>query len=259
MATTMTMPISIPYPSVAGDLDLRIEAGACRLRLLPDEDEAWVTGSYHDPSGSITVTTAVEQNHAFIRVGRSPADVVGFLSGVPELTLRLGKQRPFSLTIAAGASENLVELGGLPLRRLEINHGAGSMDVTFSTPVPVPTKTIRFAVGAGRTDVRGLGNVNFEELSVEGGAARCILDFSGKGLTAGSVRIATAMASVEVRIPPGLAAEVTSENLLGRPQADAGFIQGGGAWRTRGAGETGSIQLHIRSSMVMGQLRLLTA
>lgn len=177
---------------------------------------------------------------------------------MPELTLQIGMRRPFGLTIAAGASENRLELGGLPLTSLEIKHGAGSVDVSFSAPITVPTKTMRFGVGAGKTDVHHLGNVNFEELSVDGGAASCMLDFSGSAVVAGTARLSTAMAGVEVRIPAGLAADITSENWLGQPVADEGFSRRGGVWLTRAAVEGKPIKLRIRSTMVMGQLRLVT-
>lgn len=257
MATTMATPVTIQYPPVEGDLELRIEAGACRLKLAPAEGDAWLTGSYRDPSGSIEIEASVEGNRASIRVGRSPADIFGFISGIPELSLGLGKQRRFALSIAAGASENHLELGGLPITRLEINHGAGSVDVIFSAPLAAQTSLMKFGVGAGKTSVTGLGNVTFEDLAVEGGAASCLLDFSGTGLESGTVRLSTAMASVEVRIPKDLPAEVTSENLLGRPQADLGFVRRGNAWVTPAALEKPT-KLRIRSTMVMGQLRLTT-
>ena len=66
------------------------------------------------------------------------------------------------------------------------------------------------------------------------------------------------MAGVELRIPAGLSAEVTSENLLGQPVADQGFSRRGGVWLNRAATEGKPIQLRIRSTMVMGQLRLVT-
>ncbi|HEX9095201.1 MAG TPA: hypothetical protein VF990_03765, partial [Candidatus Dormibacteraeota bacterium] len=115
MATTLTSPITIPYPGVPGDLELRIQAGACRLKLIPADHDAWVTGSYVDPSGGITVSSQTEGNRVTVRVGRSPADFFELINGVPELTLEVGKARPFALVIEAGASENHVELGGLPI------------------------------------------------------------------------------------------------------------------------------------------------
>lgn len=150
MATTMTSPITIAYPDVAGELELRIQSGTCRLKLTPVDQGAWVTGSYVDPSASIDITNETEGNRVTIRVGRSPADFFGLMSGVPELSLELGKARPFALVIEAGASENHIELGGLPLTSVQLNHGAGAAEVTFSTPNPVVMRELKFAVGAGK-------------------------------------------------------------------------------------------------------------
>lgn len=257
MASTVQQPITIPYPTVEGDLDLRIEAGACRLRISASDTDEWITGRYHDASGSIDVESTVEGNRTSIRVGRSAADVFGFFSGLPELALQIGKRQPFSLSVAAGASENHLELGGLPVTRLEISHGAGSMDVSFSTPTTAAATLLKFGVGAGRTNVEGIGNVRFSDLIVEGGAANCRLDFSGMASPSGSVRLSTAMAAVELRIPRSLPAEVTSENLLGRPDADSGFTRRGNAWINQAALEKAT-QLRVRSSMVMGHLTLTT-
>ena len=257
--TTMTAtPITIPYPNVEGELELRLEAGACRLHVMPGEDHAWITGTYEDPSGTISVESSLDGNRALLRLGRSPADILRLMSGIPELTVVLGKQRPFRLGIVAGASENDLELGGLPISRLEINQGAGSVEATFSKPSTVPLRLMKFGVGAGKTCLYGLANANFEEIAVEGGAASCVLDFSGSALQNGSVRISTAMASVEARVPEGLATEVASESLLGQPHPDAGFIRRGGAWLNHAAALGKPVQLRIRSTMVMGQLRLST-
>ncbi|HYM51259.1 MAG TPA: hypothetical protein VET65_11910 [Candidatus Limnocylindrales bacterium] len=258
MSTTLTTPITVPYPAVEGPLELRISAGACRLHLAPGDHEAWITGSYVDPSGGIAVSTEGEGNRMWIRVGRSPADMFGVISGVPELTLHLGRARPFSLMVEAGASENQVDLGGLPLLRAEMNHGAGSMEVTFSTPNPVPMTLLKFGVGAGRTQVTQLGNANFEELSVEGGAASYLLDFGGAFTRPAEVRLATAMASVEARIPRTLAVELTSENLLGQPRLDGGFTRKGSRWLSQAAAAGGTPLLRIRSTMVLGQLTVVT-
>ncbi len=256
MATTVSTPIKIEYPAADKQpLELRIEAGACRLRLEPGAGDLWVSGSCDDPSGSIIIDTTVDAGRASIKVGRSLVDAFGFLSGVPELRLQLGVQRPFALSIAAGASENHFELGGLPLTRLEANHGAGSMEARWSTPVPGTVGRMKFGAGAGKTELYGLGNVPFEELLVEGGAASYLLDFSGQSLESGFVRVSTAMASVEVRIPSTLPAEVTSEVLLGHPEA-IGFRRRGDVWLTPAAADGSPVKLRIKSSMVMGRLSL---
>ena len=158
--------------------------------------------------------------------------------------------------IEAGASENHIDLGGLPITRLRLSHGAGSADVNFSAPNPAVLSELRLAVDAGKTDAHNLGNANFQTLLVEGGAASCLLDFSGNARQDASARISTAMASVEVRIPRDLAVEVTSSNVLGQPRADAGFSQRGATWLSPAAAAGSPIQLRIHSSMVMGKLLL---
>ena len=256
MVATLTSPITIPYPDFPGELELRIQSGACRLKLAPADHDTWIAGSYVDHSGSIELTSKTEGNRVTIRVGRSPADFVGLIGGVPELTLEVSKARPFALVIEAGASESHVDLGGLPITRLQLSHGAGLAEVTFSEPNLVAMRELKFAVGAGRTEAFKLGNANFQTLLVEGGAASCVLDFGGSAWQSSTARISTAMASVELRIPPELAVEVTSEKLLGQARAEPGFVQRGNTWLSPAAAQGKPIQLWIRSSMVIGQLSL---
>jgi hypothetical protein len=81
MATTLTTPMTIPYPSGSGDLELRIQSGACRLKIAPATQDAWIVGSYADASDSIAVTSQTDGNQVTIRVGRSPAEFFGLMRG----------------------------------------------------------------------------------------------------------------------------------------------------------------------------------
>ena len=42
-------PIDVAYPA-AEALHLRVAIGACRFRARPGEGDAWVAGTYHDPT-----------------------------------------------------------------------------------------------------------------------------------------------------------------------------------------------------------------
>ena len=42
-------PIDVAYPA-AEDLLLRVAIGACPFRARPGEGDAWVAGTYHDPT-----------------------------------------------------------------------------------------------------------------------------------------------------------------------------------------------------------------
>src|SRR5215217_8186188 len=119
-------PINVAYPA-AEDLHLRIALGACRFKARPGEDDAWVAGTYHDPTdrrpprileegASVTIT---EEEPSFERI---PA----VFGGVPRYELRLCKQRLFALTIATAANDFGLDLGGVPLSGLMVRQGAGN-------------------------------------------------------------------------------------------------------------------------------------
>src|SRR5918997_3375363 len=125
-------PINVAYPA-AEDLHLRIALGACRFKAGPGEGDAWVAGTYHDPTGrrpprileegaSVTIT---EEEPSFERI---PA----VFGGVPRYELELGRQRPFALSIETGASEFDLDLGGIPLSRLTVRQGAGNSKASRS-------------------------------------------------------------------------------------------------------------------------------
>jgi hypothetical protein len=43
-------PINVAYPATE-ELHLRVALGACRFRARPGEEEAWIIGTCHDPTG----------------------------------------------------------------------------------------------------------------------------------------------------------------------------------------------------------------
>jgi hypothetical protein len=63
--------------------------------------------------------TITEEEPSFGRIS-------AVFGGVPRYELRLGRQRPFALSIETGASEFDLDLGGIPLSRLTVRQGAGN-------------------------------------------------------------------------------------------------------------------------------------
>jgi hypothetical protein len=163
--------INIAYPATA-DLHLRIGVGACRFRIVPGAYDAWVRGTYHDPTGALPLK--ITQDGGTAQITQEPASgVVGGLlhGGTPTLELGLGTNRPYTLTIEGGASENSYDLGGLPLTRLTLKQGGGKFTVDFSTPNPVAMGMLDLDGGAGAFEMRNLANANAAEMTVDGGAS----------------------------------------------------------------------------------------
>src|ERR687895_474528 len=183
-------PINVAYPP-AEDLHLRIALGACRFEARPGESDAWVAGTYHDPTdrrsarileegASVTIT---EAEPSFERI----PSVFG---GVPRYELEFGKERPFALTIETGASDFDLDLGGVPLSRLMVRQGAGKFELGFSAPNPEPMELLEVSSGAAGIELANLANANLSEMRLSGGAASYELDFGGGLLPQAHARIA---------------------------------------------------------------------
>jgi hypothetical protein len=164
-------PIDVTYPA-AEALHLPVAIGACRFRARPDEGDAWVAGTYHDPTdrrpariveegARVTIT---EEELSFERI---PA----VFGGAPRYELMLGRQRPFALTIETGASEFDLDLGGIPLTGLTVRQGAGKFGLGFSAPNPEPMQLLEVSSGAAGIELENLVNANFSEMRFSGGAA----------------------------------------------------------------------------------------
>jgi hypothetical protein len=163
------------------------------------------------------------------------------------------------LSIDAGASENRLELGGVPLTRLMLNEGAGKATVLFSAPNPAHMDLLKLGVRAGAVEAHGLANAAFEQMRVEGGAAGVQLDFGGTLQVDGQVQIATALSGIELIIPVDLAGEVTWSSLLGVPVVDAGFTRRDDAYCTPAALAAIEPRLRIHNAAALGGLRLRSA
>jgi hypothetical protein len=235
MTTIAAASILIPYPETALPPHLHITVGPCILRVTAGDAGSWVQGRYHDPSGKMPLHISDNGPVTRVALANEPEELLGLLDGLPALDLALGTAQPFALTVTAGAGEATLELGGVPLSALTVRHGAGKATLSFSGPNPAEMSQLQWSVGAGAVEARGLGNANFSEMFIEGGAAGLRLFFDGIPRHEARVRITTALAGVELYIPAVVPAEVTSTSWLGGTEADAGFDRQGDLYRTPAA------------------------
>ena len=244
--------IAIAYPSTPNP-ELVIEAGVCKSLFSAVDQGTWLTGAYTDPSGVMPLEVAESKKGVKIRVKRPLIDL-GL--PIPILDLSVGKARSFSLRISAGAGVDSFDLGGIPLERIEVRHGAGDLQIDFSEPNPQRLALFKLSVGAGTVELRRLGNANFDEMEIEGGAGTFRLDFDGDFRRAGRVRIKPSIATLELRIPRSLSAEVRSDGIMSRPLADSGFESEVDRYRTRVAASGRPLMWTVHSSIAMGTVRL---
>jgi hypothetical protein len=259
-------PINVTYPA-ADDLHLQIILGACRVSARPGEVEGWVAGVCHAPGdrrvptiGTEDRTVTITEEEPFLK------RVHGVFSGIPQYDLEFGKERPFALTIEAGASEFDLDLGSVPLKALTVRQGAGRFNLDFSTPNPQPMDLLEVSSGAAGIELENLSNANFTKMRLSGGAAGCELDFGGELLQEAEVAIDTGLSGVEIAVPGSTAAMIVAETTLGSVDVgdgftkwEGGFLTEGGITRMTKAGMAGNKPfLTIRAGVRLGALQIRT-
>ncbi|MGH3144609.1 MAG: hypothetical protein ACRDTR_02295 [Rubrobacter sp.] len=249
-------PINVAYPE-SGDLRLRIALGACQFRIRPREGDAWVAGTYHDPTDGRHPRIIEEGESVTItEVEPSFESIPSVFGGVPRYELEVGKARPFALTIETGASEFDLDLGGVPVNRLSVRQGAGKFELDFSMPNPEPMQLLEVSSGAAGIELDHLANANFSEMRLSGGAARYELDFGGTLSHDARVSIETGLSGVEITVPAATATRIIAETTLGSVDVGDGFTRREGAFLTEGALSRETPVLEIQAGVRLGSLQL---
>jgi hypothetical protein len=253
MANTTEINISFPE---AENLHLRLAIGACRIRIRPGDGSQWVSGSYDDPSDAVPLRIVQEGATATISQDFNWREALGMVNKPPTFELTLGKGKPYILSIEGGASESEIDLGGLPLRTLTIKYGAGKQEFNFSAPNPQEMEKIDLSAGAAGIEMENLGNANFAQMTIEGGAAAFELDFGGTLRRDAQVKVTTGMAAVELEVPASTAARVQTEAVLGGVDVGDGWMKKEGAFWNQAALDGKTPVLTVAAQVVMGAIKL---
>lgn len=252
---TNDIPIRADFPE-EDDLVLRLALGACRLVVTRGEGTPWVEGTYTDPSGDIPVRIDAEGGRLTIGQERSFAAAVGLFRGRPTCELRLGSGKPFRLQVETGASEVELQLGGVPLRGLDVKAGAGKLEVNVDRPNPTEADEVSLRIGAGGLETSGLGNLAAERLRADGGAASLALDLTGELRRPMDVTASAGMSGVRITVPGDRPVRVTTSATLGDTDLGDGFVTRDGAVHTLAEGEP---VLTVHATVALGSLQLRSA
>lgn len=248
--------INIPFPEAEG-AHLRLAVGACRLRIHPSDGPQWGTGSYEDPSNAVPLRIVQEGSTTTISQEFNRRKTLGMINKPPTFDLHLGKGKPFFLSLEGGASESEIDLGGLPLRGLTIKYGAGKQEFYFSAPNPQEMEKITLSAGAASIAMENLGNANFAQMTLEGGAAAFVLDFGGALRRDAYIKATTGMAAMELTVPANTAAKVHTEAVMGGVDVGDGWMKKEGAFWNQAALEGKTPLLSVSAQVVMGGIKLI--
>jgi hypothetical protein len=123
---------------------------------------------------------------------------------------------PLLLAANLGASEAVLDLGGLNLVELAVRSGATRGTVDVSRPTTGDCREALFSVGAAELVALRLANAGCAEVRVEGGVGRAVLDFTGAWRRDILVSAELSMGTLTLRVPRGTGVLVTAERFLTR-------------------------------------------
>ena len=257
-ARTQISEIRVAYPD-SSDLHLWLKLGACRLNLKSGAGEPWVRGTYDEAESGIRPSIQQQGGTATITQEWKGISFPGLLSRAPSFDLEIGDAKPFKLTLDGGAGEGVLELGGLPIQRLLLNHGAGRIKLGFAQPNPLEMSLMRVASGASDMELHGLAHANCAELSLEGGASRYVLYFSGQLRRDMHAQIKVGAAAVEVYVPRTTAVKVVHDSFLGGVEVADGFMHKDGAYWNQAALAGQTPLLNLQVNLALGSLKVVNA
>ncbi|MBI3173699.1 MAG: hypothetical protein HYZ25_08270 [Chloroflexi bacterium] len=232
----VTDKINVPAPS-SGKVSLEINFGAGDLTLAPGADDLVSgTATYNFPD----LKPKIEQDGSNVKVSQGPFE----FKGVPTLNnvkntwdLKLGST-PMDLTIAAGAYDGTMDLGGLSLTNLTVKDGASTVKLNFSAPNQAEMTVFRYETGASDVTIKGLANANFGTMVFSGGAGNYDLGFDGKLKRDATITIDCGLSDLTLRVPEGVHAVVTVEGGLSGVNTSSNWTHSGDSYTQPGDGPT---------------------
>jgi hypothetical protein len=192
-------------------LHVDVEYGAGTLSLGAGQAGMLYNAKVHYDAESFRPVVTYADNR--LRMGVEGSAGRGRNIRAGELDLKLSPDVPVELSVKFGAAEANLDLGGLRVRRLDIQTGASRTVLNVAEPNLEPCQFAQIQVGAARFEATGLGNLNAERLSVQGGVGEVTLDFTGAWASAMNASIEMGLGSLTLRMPRGLAVRI---NRVGR-------------------------------------------
>lgn len=161
----------------------------------------WSPSVKQDRSGDVSRITLSQGLGSQIPLGN------GDYTNVWDVGLRRGV--PIDLGVDMGSGSANLHLGGLSLSALGITTVGADLSLGFAEPNPEPLSTLRVTAGTGKFIAAGLGNANFDRLTVTGGTGTIDMSFDGAWRRSALADVKAGAGRITLRVPATLGVRVT--------------------------------------------------
>lgn len=248
---TQTLEINEALPEGDEIPTVKIEMGAGKLDLNGGTDQ-FIEGTI--TYNLETWAPVVTREGSIVKISQKTTSTISIPQGQikNQWDLQLGSA-PMNLSLATGAYEGQLNLGGLAIASLTITDGASSSKVRFDEPNLTTMSELEYSTGASDVELFGLGNAHVSEVDFTGGVGSYTLDFTGENTNDCEVSVKSGVSSVKIIIPENVRAEVIINGELN----DVDLT---GTWTVENnryfAGEEGGL-IRITIDMAVGDLELI--
>lgn len=195
-------------------VDVRVRFGAGRLTVQPGDPGTLYRMHLRYDEDSFEPVESYEGGHLDLGVDGTRHNFRWGKKDAQEMELFLARDVPMALNLEFGAVEADLDLGGLRMTRLDLHTGASESRVNFSQPNPVSMALATLEVGAADFEVRNLGNLNAQKVTVDAGVGHVVLDFQGEWQGNADVSVDMGLGALELRFPEGLGVKLMKDTFL---------------------------------------------
>jgi len=173
--------------------------------------------------------------------------------------IELARTVPLDLGVDMATGTANLDLTGLALDKLSVTSGSTDLSVAFGLLNPQPLGSLKLTTGTGTVVATGLGNANFDTLSVLGGTGKVDLDFSGSYHRSALAEIKAGAGAVTVRVPASLGARVTVTGIVPVGKVDlVGFSEAGEDVYVNAAYGEAPLTLTVKIATGVGSISLIS-
>jgi hypothetical protein len=163
-----------------------------------------------------------------------------------DVTIRIPPDRPIDLVGTLGLGSSRLDLGGLWLRRVDIEAGTGEHTITFDEPLRSPLESLVVDKSVGELDVSSLGNASPRLVELTQSVGELTVDLTGAWANDSEVRISNRIGEVVVRAPDAARLEVDRASVgigerVVRPRAEEDLPAGAPTVKLVISGQVGEI------------------